>query len=57
MLSLGIDRGATIIETMLVIILTFLLTLLVVDSTYRVYDAWGVLREEGLVKQGQIQDR
>ena len=57
MLSLGIDRGATFIETMLVIFLTFLLTMLVVDSAYRVYAAWGVLREEGLLKQGQIQDR
>ena len=57
MLSLGIDRGATFIETMLVIFLTFLLTMLVVDSAYRVYDVWGVLREEGLLKQGQIQDR
>tara|TARA_R100000654_G_scaffold31945_1_gene56835 strand:+ start:583 stop:756 length:174 start_codon:yes stop_codon:yes gene_type:complete len=56
-LLLAIDRGATFIETMLVLFLTFMLTMIVVDSAYRVYDAWGVLQEEGLIKQGQIQDR
>ena len=57
MLSLGIDRGATFIEMLLVVFLTCVLTMLVIDSAFRVYDAWSVLREKGLLKQGQIQDR
>ena len=57
MLSLGIDRGATFIEMLLVVFLTCVLTMLVIDSAFRVYDAGSVLREEGLLKQGQIQDR